>query len=529
MGNQINCNSCGYNINQELHIQLIRNNVIVNTQEPRISMGKETKNNRVSKFKKYSKKKTSLSRNVMVKTLSELTNHTSNPSINIIKFKYNNYIYIGCSSQSREIINGFGIAYNDFARYVGEFDSNLAKGIGRFENENEDKIFIGEFDNNKANGYGQLITSSKTEFEGYWKNDSQYCEGTETWIDGSKYKGCYVNGIKSGIGTYKWPDGSWYQGEWMNEEIHGWGIYSFNDGRIYKGNWSHNQMNGYGEYIFDDGKLHCLFNQAVTTTGRLSSSEPNLQNISIRDEEAKSIRKAFYYKENNISIMSYDYSQIELRLLANFSHCQKLIDTFNSGKDIHAETARNVFHINEVEVPSPLRRKAKAVNFGIVYGISNWGLSKQINVSAKEADQIIQNFYDAYPEVASFLQQTIYDVQDNGFVKTMFGRKRYIREIFDSNYSVREFAKRAAMNAPIQGTAADLIKIAMIDVAKEIKNNNLKSKLVLQIHDELIFKVYDDEVDKLTNIVKNCMENAINLDVKLEVDGGVAKTWYDAK
>ena len=288
-------------------------------------------------------------------------------------------------------------------------------------------------------------------------------------------------------------------------------------------------IDGLKSYIFDDGKLHCLFNQAVTTTGRLSSSEPNLQNISIRDEEAKSIRKAFYYKENNISIMSYDYSQIELRLLANFSHCQKLIDTFNSGKDIHAETARHVFHINEDEVPSPLRRKAKAVNFGIVYGISNWGLSKQINVSAKEADQIIQNFYDAYPEVASFLQQTIYDVQDNGFVKTMFGRKRYIREIFDSNYSVREFAKRAAMNAPIQGTAADLIKIAMIDVAKEIKNNNLKSKLVLQIHDELIFKVYDDEVDKLTNIVKNCMENAIKLDVKLEVDGGVAKTWYDAK
>ena len=256
MGNQINCNSCGYNINQELHIQLIRNNVIVNTQEPRISMGKETKNNRVSKFKKYSKKKTSLSRNVMVKTLSELTNHTSNTSINIIKFKYNNYIYIGCSSQSREIINGFGIAYNDFARYVGEFDSNLAKGIGRFENENEDKIFIGEFDNNKANGYGQLITSSKTEFEGYWKNDSQYCEGTETWIDGSKYKGCYVNGIKSGIGTYKWPDGSWYQGEWMNEEIHGWGIYSFNDGRIYKGNWSNNQKNGNREYIFEEGKRY---------------------------------------------------------------------------------------------------------------------------------------------------------------------------------------------------------------------------------------------------------------------------------
>ena len=288
-------------------------------------------------------------------------------------------------------------------------------------------------------------------------------------------------------------------------------------------------IDGLKHYAYNDGKLHCLFNQGVTTTGRLSSSEPNLQNISIRDEEAKSIRKAFYYKEDNISILSYDYSQVELRLLAAFSKCQKLIDTFNNGLDIHAETARNVFHIVEKDVPSALRRKAKAVNFGIVYGISSWGLSKQINVNPKEAEQIIQNFYEAYPEVSEFLRNTIYEVQDKGYVKTLFGRKRYIREIFDSNYSVREFAKRAAMNAPIQGPAADLIKIAMVKVAKQIKKHNLKSKLVLQIHDELIFKAYDDELELLTSIIKQEMENAISLSVKLEVDGGSAKTWYDAK
>lgn len=289
-------------------------------------------------------------------------------------------------------------------------------------------------------------------------------------------------------------------------------------------------IDGLSEYVFEDGKIHCLFNQALTTTGRLSSSEPNLQNISIRDEEAKTIRKAFFYKEDNVQILSYDYSQIELRLLAEFSKCKRLIDIFNNGQDVHSDTARAVFNIPEgEEVPSFLRRKAKAVNFGIVYGISAFGLSQQIDSSVKEATNIIDSFYSTYPEVGAFLRSTIDELQERGYSKTLFGRKRYIREIFDPNYNVREFAKRAAMNAPIQGTAADLIKIAMVKVYNEIKKNSLKSKLVLQIHDELIFKAYDDELEILTKIVKDSMEHALTLNVKLEVDGGVAKTWYDAK
>ncbi len=289
-------------------------------------------------------------------------------------------------------------------------------------------------------------------------------------------------------------------------------------------------IDGLTEYVYPDSKIHCIFNQALTTTGRLSSSEPNLQNISIRDEESKLIRKSFYYSEDNISILSLDYSQIELRLLAQCSNCNRLIEVFNNGKDVHADTARAVFNIKEdEEVPSYLRRKAKAVNFGIVYGISSWGLSNQIGVTPKEASNIINAFYSTYPEIGNFLRSTIEELEKNGYVKTMFGRKRYIREIFDSNYAVREFAKRAAMNAPIQGTAADLIKLAMIKVASEIKSHNLKSVLVSQIHDELIFKVYNDEIEELTAIVKDCMEHVVSLNVKLEVDGGVAKTWYDAK
>ncbi|MCF0116876.1 MAG: DNA polymerase I, partial [Bacilli bacterium] len=288
-------------------------------------------------------------------------------------------------------------------------------------------------------------------------------------------------------------------------------------------------ITGIQAYIHKDGKLHPTFNQALTTTGRLSSSEPNLQNISVRDEEAKLIRKSFFYKEDNISILSLDYSQIELRLLASMSKCDNLINIFNNDEDIHAATARNVFHVTEPTIPNDLRRKAKAVNFGIVYGISTWGLAEQIHCSPKEAADIIDSFYQTYPEIAVYLNDCKNKVQDNGYVTTLFGRKRFIREIFDSNYSTREFAKRAAMNAPIQGTAADLIKIAMIKVANHIKDLHLKSRLVLQIHDELILKVYDDEKDIIMKIVKEDMENAYKLQVKLTVDGGFGKTWYDAK
>lgn len=287
-------------------------------------------------------------------------------------------------------------------------------------------------------------------------------------------------------------------------------------------------IDGLENYLFDDGKLHAIFNQALTSTGRLSSSEPNLQNISIRDEEGKLIRKAFFYDDDNTYILSMDYSQIELRILASLSHCTKLIDAFKSGEDIHSVTARHIFNI-EGEVPSSLRRKAKAVNFGIVYGISDWGLSEQINVTPKEAKNIINSFYSAYPEIGMYLRDIVNNAEQNGYVTTVLGRRRYLREIHDSSYQVREFAKRAAMNAPIQGTAADLIKIAMIKIDKKLTNSKLRAKMVLQIHDELIFKVHKDDIEEVTKLVVEKMENCMSFETPLKVDGSYAKTWYDAK
>ena len=287
-------------------------------------------------------------------------------------------------------------------------------------------------------------------------------------------------------------------------------------------------IEGLKAHIHEDGKIYAKFNQALTTTGRLSSSEPNLQNISVRDEEGKQIRKAFYYPDDDLEILSLDYSQIELRVLSSLSGCKALQDIFKSGEDIHSATAKRVFNL-EGE-PTPLqRRKAKTVNFGIVYGISDWGLAEQLEISPKEAKQIINSFYQSFPEISTFFQGIIADATKNGYVSTMLGRRRYLREIHDSNYQVREFAKRAAMNAPIQGTAADLIKLAMINVAKALKEGGFKSKMVLQIHDELIIKVYKEEKEKVYNLVKNVMENAMQLDVPLEVDGGFGKDWYDAK
>ena len=280
-------------------------------------------------------------------------------------------------------------------------------------------------------------------------------------------------------------------------------------------------------HIHKDKKIHALFNQALTTTGRLSSSNPNLQNISIRDEEAKQIRKAFYYDDEDIEILSLDYSQIELRVLSALSNCKGMLKAFNEHEDIHSSTARAVFHVEE---PTPAeRRKAKAVNFGIVYGISDFGLSEQIGVSFFEAKTIINSFFEAYPEITTFLKGIVENLQTDGYVSTVFGRRRYLREIHDTNYQVREFAKRAAMNAPIQGTAADLIKMAMIKVFAALEEGGYKSKMVLQIHDELIFKVYKEEKDDIYKLVKNIMENIYDLGVNLEVDGGFGKTWFDCK
>ena len=284
------------------------------------------------------------------------------------------------------------------------------------------------------------------------------------------------------------------------------------------------------DYIFPDGKIHTLFNQALTTTGRLSSSEPNLQNITVRDEDGKYIRKAFFYDEDDLYLLSLDYSQIELRLLAEMSSCQTLIDIFNHGGDIHASTARKVFNIpDDQEVPSALRRKAKAVNFGIVYGISDWGLAEQIDCSVSEAKVIIDSFYKIYPEIKEYFDRILEEAKKTNYVVTMFNRRRYIKELASDNYQTREFGRRAAKNAPIQGTAADLIKIAMIKIDQALTENKLKSRLVLQIHDELIFKVYEDEKDQVYSLSKEIMEHVINSKVKLEVDGGIAKTWYDTK
>lgn len=287
-------------------------------------------------------------------------------------------------------------------------------------------------------------------------------------------------------------------------------------------------VEGYIPYIKDDKKVHATFNQALTTTGRLSSSEPNLQNISNRDDEGRLLRKAFFYDDPNLSILSLDYSQIELRILAHLSNSQTLIDTFNNDQDIHSATARKVFKV-EGELDPHLRSKAKAVNFGIIYGISDWGLSEQLNISLKESKEIIINFYESFPEIKEYLSSLVSDAQNKGYAETMFNRRRYLEELNSSQYQTREFAKRAAMNAPIQGSAADLIKIAMIKVYKALKENHYKSQIVNQIHDEIIIKLYEDEKDEVYNLVKNIMENCVKLKTKLVVDGGYAKTWFDAK
>ena len=287
---------------------------------------------------------------------------------------------------------------------------------------------------------------------------------------------------------------------------------------------------GLANYIFNDGKIHTIFNQALTQTGRLSSSEPNLQNISTRSEEGKAIRKAFFYDDDTNYLLSLDYSQVELRVLASMSDCKELIDTFNEDGDVHASTAMKVFGVTKEELTPEMRRKAKAVNFGIVYGISDWGLSEQISTSAKEAKEMITTFYQHYPEIKNYFVKTINSAKELGYCTTLYNRRRYIPELIADNFNTREFGKRVAMNAPIQGTAADIMKICMIQVDKFLKENHFKTKIVLQIHDELLFKVPEEEKEQLPIVLKNVMEHCVDtLKVKLKVDCSLAKTWYDCK
>ena len=289
-------------------------------------------------------------------------------------------------------------------------------------------------------------------------------------------------------------------------------------------------IDGLVPHIGPDGKIHTYFNQAQTATGRLSSSNPNLQNISARDPESKLIRKAFYYDDPNVRIASFDYGQIELRILAALSHCQAYIDIFSSDRDVHSETARRIFNIPEgAEVPSISRRRAKAVNFAIIYGVTPFGLAEQIDGTPYEAMDLIESFKRHYPEVDRYLQSVLTDVEQRGYVTTMFGRRRYLRDITDPNYAKREAARRAALNAPVQGTAADLIKIAMLRVDEMLVNGGYKTKMVLQIHDELLFAMDKDEEAELMPKIEKIMVECVSLPVKLTVEGSVGTTWYDAR
>lgn len=279
----------------------------------------------------------------------------------------------------------------------------------------------------------------------------------------------------------------------------------------------------------ETGLIHTSFNQTITATGRLSSKEPNLQNIPVRDDEGKELRRFFVPRNADGYIISADYSQIELRLLAAYSGSNGLISAFNAGEDVHASTAAKVFGVKLSDVSPKMRREAKAVNFGIIYGISEYGLAKNIKVPPFKAREYIDAYFKEYPEVKEYMKANVDFARKNGYAITEMGRRRYIREINSSNFNLRAFGERVAMNMPLQGSAADIIKVAMLKVAKRLKMENLKSMLILQVHDELIVDTVKDEKDKVIKILKEEMEGAANLAVKLTVEVSVGKTWYDAK
>lgn len=276
------------------------------------------------------------------------------------------------------------------------------------------------------------------------------------------------------------------------------------------------------------GRIHTFFHQTVTATGRLSSTDPNLQNIPTRTELGKKLRKVFKAGEGKVFVDA-DYSQVELRILAHIANDKTMIDAFNSGADIHTISASQVFKVPIEDVSKQLRSKAKAVNFGIVYGISDFGLAEQIDIKRKEAKQYIEQYLETYHGIKDYMSDIVESAKKKGYVETIFGRRRYIQELNSKNYMVRKFGDRAAMNTPIQGTAADIMKIAMIKVYNELKNRNLKSKIVLQIHDELIIETLLEEKEEVKQILKDCMENAAKLNVPLNVDVEEGKNWYQAK
>ncbi len=277
------------------------------------------------------------------------------------------------------------------------------------------------------------------------------------------------------------------------------------------------------------GKIHTIFNQAITQTGRLSSTEPNLQNIPIRLEEGRKIRHAFVPEKEKSFIFAADYSQIELRVLAHISQDENLKQAFINEMDVHKKTAMDVFGVEEDDVTDQMRRTAKAVNFGIVYGISDYGLSQNLGITRKEAKKFIDRYFQSYPGVKDYMESVVDEAREKGYVTTMLNRRRYLPELTSKNFNQRSFAERTAMNTPIQGSAADIIKKAMVDMAEALENENMTSKLLLQVHDELIFEVPEEELTQMKKLVPDVMEQAIKLDVPLLADVAYGETWYDAK
>jgi DNA polymerase-1 len=278
----------------------------------------------------------------------------------------------------------------------------------------------------------------------------------------------------------------------------------------------------------DTGKIHTTFNQALTSTGRLSSVRPNLQNIPIRTEKGREIRKAFIPCSPDGFIVSADYSQIELRLMAELSQDEGLLEDFRNGQDIHASTASKIFKISPLEVTREQRRQAKVANFGIIYGISAFGLSQRLNIPRGESKALINEYFKSYPKVKEYMDNAIKRGKEQGYVETLFGRKRYLPDINSKNQVVRGLSERNAINAPIQGSAADIIKMAMINVHNRIKKEKLKSVMVLQVHDELVFDVISSELDIMLKLVKEEMENVYKLSIPLIVDCSYGKNWLEA-
>ena len=287
-------------------------------------------------------------------------------------------------------------------------------------------------------------------------------------------------------------------------------------------------IEGLKNNILEDGKIHTIYTQALTRTGRLSSIEPNLQNIPARNEYGRLIRKSFIPNEES-QLLSSDYSQIELRIFAHLSGVEELINAFCKKIDIHTKTASDIYNVSIEEVTKDMRRSAKAVNFGIIYGISSYGLAEDLKISQKAAKEFIDKYFDTYPGIKSYMDSTIKDAYENGYVKTIMNRKRVIEELKNSNYMIKSMGERMALNTPIQGSSADILKKAMIEIDRKFEELNLKSKMLLQIHDELVFNVCNDEVEIVKNVVKEIMESSVSLSVPLEVDMNLGNSLYEAK